>query len=184
MGDQYSVFVGGNQVTYTVTGADTSIDTIAANLVAAIAAPLTLDLSLMTQFDGDFTAFSFERNGFAKATIVSLSFDGVGHISGNFDDATNRRIYKVPFAVFSNPNGLEMKSGNVFAETPNSGTARIEDASSDGFARFQVNTRDLGNVNLVDEFSRMIQVQNAYNSSATAFRTVDEMLVTARDLAR
>ena len=147
-------------------------------------AALTLDLSLMTQFDGDFTAFSFERNGFAKSTIVSLSFDGEGHISGNFDDATNRRIYKVPFAVFSNPNGLEMKSGNVFAETPDSGTARIEIASSGGFARFQVNTRELGNVNLVDEFSRMIQVQNAYNSSATVFRTVDEMLVTARDLAR
>ena len=147
-------------------------------------AALTLDLSLMTQFDGDFTAFLFEQNGFAKATIVSLSFDSEGHISGTFDDGTSRRLYKVPFAVFSNPNGLEMKNGNVFAETPESGTARIEDASTSGFASFLPNTRELGNVSLVDEFSRMIRVQNAYNSSATVFRTVDEMLMTARDLAR
>ncbi|MDP6805601.1 MAG: flagellar hook-basal body complex protein [Rhodospirillales bacterium] len=147
-------------------------------------ASVTLDLSLMTQFDGDFTPFSFERNGFANATIVSLSFDSEGHLSGSFDDATQRRLYKLPFALFSNPNGLEMKNGNVFAETQESGTRTIEDASSSGFASFQVNTRELANVDLVDEFSRMIQVQNAYNSSATVFRTVDEMLMTARDLAR
>ncbi|HJO68528.1 MAG TPA: flagellar hook-basal body complex protein, partial [Rhodospirillales bacterium] len=146
-------------------------------------ASLTLDLSLTTQFDGNFLPFLYERNGFANATIVSLKFDSEGYLSGTFDDATDRRLYKVPFAVFSNPNGLEMKNGNVFAATSESGTATILDTTS-GFATFQVNTRELGNVDLVDEFSRMIQVQNAYNSSATVFRTVDEMLMTARDLAR
>ena len=156
---------------------------LALNFGAGTAA-FTLDLSLMTQLDGPFTPFSFDQNGFAKATIVSIRFDGEGHIIGTFDDATGRRLYKVPFAVFSNPNELEMKNGNVFAETADSGRAIVKDASTSGFASFQPNTRELGNVSLVDEFSRMIRVQNAYNSSATVFRTVDEMLMTARDLAR
>jgi len=39
-------------------------------------------------------------------------------------------------------------------------------------------------VDLADEFTLMIMTQNAYNSSATVFRTVDEMLQTARDLKR
>ena len=156
---------------------------LALNFGAGTAA-FTLDLSLMTQFDGAFTPFSYDQNGFAKATIVSIRFDGEGHIVVTFDDATGRRLYKVPFAVFSNPNELEMKNGNVFAETADSGRAIVKDASTSGFASFQPNTRELGNVSLVDEFSLMIRVQNAYNSSATVFRTVDEMLMTARDLAR
>ena len=156
---------------------------LALNFGAGTAA-FTLDLSLMTQLDGAFTPFSYDQNGLAKATIVSIRFDGEGHIIGTFDDSTGRRLYKVPFAVFSNPNELEMKNGNVFAETAESGRPIVKDASTSGFASFQPNTRELGNVSLVDEFSRMIQVQNAYNSSATVFRTVDEMLMTARDLAR
>ncbi len=31
------------------------------------------------------------------------------------------------------------------------------------------------NVNLEDEFTKMIKVQKAYSSSATAFKTADEM---------
>ena len=39
-------------------------------------------------------------------------------------------------------------------------------------------------VDLGEQFSRMIQTQQAYNSSATAFKTMDEMLQISRDLKR
>ena len=40
------------------------------------------------------------------------------------------------------------------------------------------------NVEIADEFSRMIQTQAVYNANALAFRTNDELTITARDLAR
>ena len=147
-------------------------------------ATVALDMSLMTQFAGDFTPFLYSKNGFAKADMIDFDFDTNGHIVGNFDDATNRRLYRLPLAVFSNPNGLEMKNGNTFAESPESGKRRVVVPGSGGFALLTPNALELSNVNLIDEFARMIRTQAAYNSSATVFRTVDEMVQAARDLKR
>jgi flagellar hook protein FlgE len=49
---------------------------------------------------------------------------------------------------------------------------------------FTPNALELSNVNLEDEMAHMIKTQTAYNSSATAFKTMDEMSQTARDLKR
>ena len=54
----------------------------------------------------------------------------------------------------------------------------------DNGVQFLPNTRELSNVVLAQEFTSMIRTQHAYNSSATVFRTVDEMIETARDLKR
>ncbi|MBL4690792.1 MAG: hypothetical protein JKY68_04930, partial [Rhodospirillales bacterium] len=81
-------------------------------------------------------------------------------------------------------NGLEAKSGNVYAESPLSGTRRSLFVDTSGIASLSPNTLELSNVDLTIQFTQMIQVQQAYNSSATVFKTVDELLVTARDLKR
>jgi flagellar hook protein FlgE len=70
----------------------------------------------------------------------------------------------------------------VFAETADSGTASLFAADVSGIASFNPYSVELSNVDLATEFSRMIMVQNAYNSNATVFRTVDEMTMVARDL--
>ena len=145
---------------------------------------LTLDISGLTQYAGDFTPFQYTRNGFAAADMTRVTFDSIGQVIGVFDNATDRPIYKVPLAQFLNPNALEMKNGNVFAESGESGTPNVVVAGSDGFATFMPNSREMSNVDMADEFTRMIVTQTAYNSSASVFRTVDEMTETARDLKR
>ena len=100
----------------------------------------------------------------------------------SFEDSTNRAIYKVPLAVFSNPNALERRNGNVFAQSSDSGVAKIISAGTGGFADFAPNTLELSNVDLADQFTKLIIVQGAYNSAATVFKTVDELMMTARDL--
>ena len=77
-----------------------------------------------------------------------------------------------------------MKNGNVFAPTEDSGTARTVVMGSGGVASLIINARELSNVDIADEFTRMIMTQTAYNSSAQVFRTVDEMVTVARDLKR
>ena len=145
---------------------------------------VALDISGITQFSGDFTPFLYTKNGFAATDMKRVTFDSLGQIIGVFDNTTDRPIYKIPLAQFANPNALEMKNGNVFAESEDSGTARVVVAGAGGFATFLPNSREMSNVDLADEFTRMIVTQTAYNSSASAFRTVDEMTETARDLKR
>ena len=55
-------------------------------------------------------------------------------------------------------------------------------AGSGGAGTMIGNTVELSNVRLTDEFTKLIITQNAYNSAATVFRTVDEMTTVARDL--
>ena len=145
---------------------------------------MTLDISKITQFAGDFLPISYEHNGFASADLRNISFNGTGEIVANFDNSTNRVVYKIPLAVFSNPNALAGHNGNVYEETEASGNARVVAADDSGYATFLPNTHELSNVDLAGEFSRMIMTQTAYNSSATVFKTVDEMVMAARDLKR
>ncbi len=143
-----------------------------------------LDLTDFTQFASNFLLFNFSQNGLAVSSLEKVTFDDNGHVIGNFKDGSSRKIYKIPLATFSNPNGLEFRNGNVFAETEKSGTARSVFADTSGVASFAVNTVELSNVELASQFTQMIRVQQAYNSSATVFKTVDEMLQGARDLKR
>ena len=114
--------------------------------------------------------------------MIDVSFDSKGHILGKFDDTTERLIYKLPLSVFTNPNGLEAMDGMVFKESFNSGTAQTVAADVSGVAAFTPFALELSNVDITSEFTRMMMVQNAYNSNATVFKTVDEMVMVARDL--
>jgi len=143
---------------------------------------VVIDTSTMQQYAGGFTPFLYEHNGLASASMTSIKFDQSGHIIGSFGDATERIIYKLPLAQFQNPDGLQAHNGQIFSETTNSGTASFVFADESGRAQLSPFSIEVSNVDITREFSRMIQVQNAYNHSATVFRTVDEMVTVARDL--
>ena len=143
---------------------------------------IALNVSDLTQFASDFLPLGFDHDGLASASMNRVQFDSSGHVTGTFSDGTQRKVYKIPLATFSNPNGLEMKNGMVFAQSAESGDATLFAADTTGIASFTPYSVELSNVDLTKEFSRMIMVQNAYNSNATVFRTLDEMTTVARDL--
>jgi flagellar hook protein FlgE len=147
-------------------------------------AAVTLDVAGMTQYSGNFMPVNYSRNGFAACDMEGFRFDENGLLSGTFEDGTTRVLYKVPLAVFTNPNGLEEKNGNVFVTTEDSGEPEVVAAGISGAGDFMPNSRELSNVDLAEEFSAMILTQNAYNSSAQVFKTIDEMITVARDLKR
>ena len=152
--------------------------TFADNATATVA----IDWTQMKQFGAGFLKLNYDHNGLIKASMTSTRFDNTGHILGTFQDGTQRAVYKLPLAQFQNPNGLEMLNGMVFRETPDSGEATAVFVDTSGRADFVPFAMELSNVDITKEFSRLIMTQNAYNSSATVFKTIDEMVTVARDL--
>lgn len=150
----------------------------------ASTATVALDLSGMTQFAGGFMPFSYSSNGFASSVLRDFEYDKNGQLIGNFQDGTDRAIYRMPLAQFSNPNAMGRQNGNTFVETSESGTPRVVLAGSSGYASFAPGTHEISNVDLAGEFSKMIMTQNAYNAAANVFKAVDEMTMAARDLKR
>ncbi|MGB0748799.1 MAG: flagellar hook protein FlgE [Magnetospiraceae bacterium] len=142
----------------------------------------TLDLSGLTQLNGSYSVVDYSFNGSVPATLQGFEFDASGNLIGKFDNATARVYYRIPVANFRNPNGLNQLNGNIFEETEYSGPPRISNATTASSLQFLPFTREISNVSLEDEFSRMIITQRAYSTAATAFRTADEMTETVRDL--
>ncbi len=165
-------------------GAVVSPDTVALALgfAGGGTATVAVDVTEMTQFSGGFLPHYFNRNGYASSNMESFRFDADGHVIGTFEDSTQRTLYKIPMAIFSNPNSMEEMSGNVYVPTPDTGTSDVVAAGELGAGSFQPNTRELSNVDIATEFTTMMLTQHAYNSSATVFRTVDEMVEVIRDL--
>lgn len=179
-----STRVVGDKVIFDANGQLISPATVTLNIAWSDGAvnDFTIDISDMSQLYGDFTPISYSQNGLSSSDMTSVSFDGVGHVIGNFVDGSARKIYKIPLAAFANVNGLEAVNGNTYRETSASGTQRSVFVDTSGIASFSPSTLELSNVELATQFTQMIQVQQAYNSSATVFKTADEMIMVARDL--
>ena len=143
-----------------------------------------LDVSSVSQFSGTFEPYNYWQDGFGKGQLQEISFDTQGQVQGQFTNSLSRPLYRLGLAVFTNPNGLEMVSGNLFRESPQSGSANIVAPNDNSYGTIVGNAREMSNVNVADEFTNMIVTQQAYNSAATVLRTADEMTTTARDLKR
>ena len=148
------------------------------------AATVAFDISDITQYSGDFVPDRFSQNGFAASSMSKFSFNKEGAIIGHFGDSTQRPLYRLALGTVSNPNALVMKNGNLFQESSESGLIDVTYAKGGNGTQFSPFSNELSNVDIADEFAKMIMTQNAYNSAATVFRTVDEMTVSARDLKR
>jgi flagellar hook protein FlgE len=144
----------------------------------------SLDLAGSTQFAAPFDELDFNRDGYVAGTLDSVGFAADGYVEGHFSNGRSERLYRLPIATFANPDGLARGDGNAWQASALSGDATLRSAGDGGAGDVAPATLERSNVDLADEFSRMIMTQNAYQSSATAFRTLDEVLETARDLKR
>lgn len=144
----------------------------------------TLGVADFTQFATEFVPLDYSRDGFPPGNLESVALDDGGYLLGRFDNGTEQRLYKLAIADFINANGLAALNGNVYSVSPFSGAAVLAGAGEAGNGTLIAGAREMSNVDLGDEFTRMIMTQQAYNASATAFRTADEMTEEAAQLKR
>ncbi len=142
-----------------------------------------LDMTDITNYaSGQIYEVSYDYNGNSDAVLSNFSMNSSGEIIGHFSDSTQRPIYKLPLATFTNADALDPVNGNVYKYSPEAGTLVVRVAGGQGAGTFVPNAHEISNVKLEDEFSKMIVTQNAYNTASTVIRTVDEMTEVARDL--
>lgn len=173
-----------NTVTFDSFGALTSTGTLTLDIewLDGGTNAVTLDVSELTQYSGFYNPVLYTKTGYGKNELTSISFDQQGYVIGQFDDDTHRSLYRMPVAVFSNQDGLETRNGMVFAETEESGVPAVRLPGSVGAAYFSGGAREYSNVDLADQFSKMVITHSAYNACAKVFKAVDEVTVKAGDL--
>ena len=130
----------------------------------------------ITQFAGQFAVSFINQNGvqFGNSTSVEISENGI--VTALFDNGQRLDVYKLPVAIFSNPNGLQSRNGNAYIATDRSGTNLLLEAQTGAAGSFAPAQLESSTVDLAEEFTNMIVTQRAYSGNARVISTADEML--------
>ncbi|MGM0416215.1 MAG: flagellar hook-basal body complex protein, partial [Thermodesulfobacteriota bacterium] len=136
----------------------------------------TLDFAFgATQYSSESDVISQSQDGFATGTLVSLSIDGDGNILGNYSNGEPRKLAKVALAKFSNPLGLSKVGNNLYQSSDESGTPVIGTVGS-GVGKIFTNSLEMSNVDLAQEFTKMITTQRGFQANSKIITTTDELL--------
>jgi flagellar hook protein FlgE len=132
--------------------------------------------TLITGFSADSEIRSQTQDGHPPGTLREISVDGEGVVWGSFSNGQSQALYQVGLAVFSNYNGLSSQGSNVFAETVESGVGLFGVASTGGRGNISPGSLELSNVDLAEEFVRMITIQRAYQANSKVITTSADVL--------
>ncbi len=146
---------------------------------------IAVDLTEMEQYADSTTIYRTWQDGSETGRLYDESFDKNGVLWGSYTNGRNRALYKVAVAEFVAPDSLEAVSGNLFRSTEAAGELAVRDLELEQQdTTILVGNLESSNVDLADEFTRMMMVQKAYTMASTNFRTVDEMIDVAVSMKR
>ena len=143
---------------------------------------ITMDLGTqatadgVTQFSGDYSVAFVNQDGVQFGNFFGVKIDDKGIVTARFDNGETRRIYKIPVATFPNPNGLDTKTGTVYAESDTSGNFFLRNAREGIAGRIISSTLEASTSDIAGEFTNLIITQRAYAASTRIITTADEML--------
>jgi flagellar hook protein FlgE len=137
---------------------------------------IDIDLSNVSQFGSKSTVTDAMVNGFPSGTLESFKIDPDGTIIGVFSNQQNEVLGQIVLAKFTNPSGLKREGNNMYAETPNSGTANIGAAEDGGRGSVISESIEMSNVDLAREFTDLIITLRGFQANARLITTAEEML--------
>ena len=162
---------------------------IAAGVIPGMPAALSLGLGTalgparLTQFAGQSSAGINRQNGSPAGSLQSFDISPDGVILGSYSNGRSRPIGQLAMAVFANPGGLERLAG-AWRSTPNSGLVQIGTASSGGRGTMLAGSLEMSNVDLAEEFTRLIVAQRGFQGNARVITASDEVLQEVVNLKR
>ncbi len=130
----------------------------------------------LSQFASSYNVIFTNQNGADVGQLDGVSVDEDGYVNASFSNGESQQLYKLPVATFFNPLALSPQTGNVYAETNFSGTFNLHEAGLGGSGTISPGSLEAANVDLADEFTKMIVTQRAYSANARVISTTDEML--------
>ncbi|WP_431854532.1 flagellar hook-basal body complex protein [Azospirillum sp.] len=131
----------------------------------------------LTQFTGtSITENSKTQDGFTRGAFQNLEVKASGDVVANYDNGRSRVLARVPVIQVTNPDGMQKVNGNAYQMTRDAGGARADDAGANGAGGFAVSSIEGSNVDIAQEFTKLIVTQRAYSANTKVVTASDEML--------
>jgi flagellar hook protein FlgE len=110
------------------------------------------------------------------AQIQNVNVDTAGRVNVMLTDGTQYTRGQILLRKFTNQQALDKEGGNMYSNLKNAGVSEWSTAGSDGFARIEAGALELSNVDVAQEFSKLITTQRAFQANARMVTASDQIL--------
>lgn len=146
--------------------------------------PAGTGLDGATQFASDFAVINLTQDGYSAGALKNVVISEDGVITGVFTNGQTRPIGQVALARFVAPTGLTKLGRNLYAESFDSGQPIVGMPETSGLGRVLSHTLELSNVDLAEEFVKMISAQRGFQANSRIITTTDDLLQEMINLKR
>lgn len=127
---------------------------------------------------------SKSQDGSPAGKIDNITIKSDGAIEATFGAGQTVVVGQLALASFNNPKGLVKLGSNRYGESQAAGIANIGVAGTGGRGTLIGSALEQSNVDIAQEFTRMILAQRGYQANSKTITTADEMLVDTLQIKR
>ena len=138
----------------------------------------------LTGFSAASATSSTSQDGYGSGTVRSMIVDQNGIITGSFTNGQTIPMAQVAISNFANSAGLAKQGENMWGATLASGAASVGAANQGGRGAVLGANLELSNVDVAEEFTRLIINQRGYQANSRVVTTADSLLQETLNLIR
>ncbi len=145
---------------------------------------VTIDFRNTTQYGAPNAVVFQNQNGYTAGNLIAVTVDQDGVISGVFTNGQVRNVAQVVLAKFVAAHNLMKAGKNLYLESYSSGGPTYGAPGTVGMGEVYANSLEASNVDLAEEFVRMIAAQRGYQANVRVITTTDNMLNELMNIVR
>lgn len=139
---------------------------------------MSRDSRTSTSYDSGSATMYQTQNGYSWGYLLNTSINREGFLQGNFTNGQVENLYQISVYKFVSPWGLRRDGSTNFVATEASGKATDGHGGSGGRGTLQQNTLEESNVDMAEEFAKMIITQRGFQANTKIITTTDGLLNT------
>jgi flagellar hook protein FlgE len=137
-----------------------------------------------TQFGSTSATIFQSQDGYSSGSLRNITITQDGFITGIFTNGQTRAVGQVALAKFLAPTEVKKMGKNLYSESSESGQPIVSIPGTSGTGVVLSNTLELSNVDLAEEFVKMIISQRGFQANSKMVSTSDELMQELINLKR
>jgi flagellar hook protein FlgE len=138
----------------------------------------------LTQYASPSTTTFQTQDGYTSGVLRGVSVDEAGVVTGSYSNGQLTPLFQVQLADFPNYYGLNKMGKNLYAESRDSGQPMVGTAQTGRLGNISPSSIEMSNVDLAQEFVKMITTQRAFQANSRVITASDEILAELMNIKR
>jgi flagellar hook protein FlgE len=130
----------------------------------------------LTQYSAPSATTFQTQNGYPSGTLRTVNVNETGIVTGSYSNGQLTPLFQLVMADFPSYYGLTKMGKNLYAESLESGPALFGTPQSGRMGSISPSAVEMSNVDLAQEFIKMITTQRAFQANSRVITTSDEIL--------